>query len=240
MIHRFHTRMSTIILVTILALASINCGGSGEDQGSGQTPTAAPQSLDALAAQVLPIPTAEAKTLEPLATQVGLGSPFRIDASPLRGEVWEPALEGTIVLQFHLVERDVKVAEGTVAKLGEAYGAGGYKGDRALQYLSKRGVYYIVDYTVINETTGLLKPGDHINGAFKLADSIGREWEPMDFVIDHFDGSAAFALQKDMFDPREYVLTDQQVNTILAFDIAADAVGLRLRSELLGIEVALE
>ena len=62
----------------------------------------------------------------------------------------------------------------------------------------------------------------------------------MDFVVDHFDGSAAFALQKSMFDPREYVLKDQQVNTILAFDIAADAAGLKLRSELLGIEVILE
>ena len=62
----------------------------------------------------------------------------------------------------------------------------------------------------------------------------------MTYQADHFDGSAAFALQQDLFDPREFVLKGEEGTTVIAFDIASDATDLRLRSELLGIEVKLD
>ena len=148
----------------------------------------------------------------------------------------EPPLSGVVKMRVDETERDVKLLEETVPRLGAAY-TGGYKEG---QYASKRGVFFAINYTVTNQSDGLLKPGAHVNGSFTLADGTGREWKPMTFQQDHFDGSAAFALQQDLFDPRELVLQGEEKKTTLGFDIASDAVDLRLRSELLGIEVKLD
>ena len=219
------THLVIIALSLLLALAAVGCPGSESEPEDDQ-----PRE------QALPLGTVAARDLEALGAQFTLGESFSVDAGPLPGPIGEPALKGNLVIQFDSTERDPKVDEDTVPKLGAAYGAGLLQGE---QYVSKRGVYFIVNYTVTNDTDGLLKPGAHINGGFTLADGTGREWKPMDFVTDHFDGSAAFALQQDLFDPREFVLQGEQKTTTLAFDIAADATDLRLRSELLGIEVPL-
>ena len=213
-----------IALFVLLAVAAVGCSGSESEQAEG--PRIA-----------LHLPTVEAQELQTLGAQYGLGDSFTVDASPMPGPIGEPALKGSLAIQFDSSERDVTVDEETVPRLGASYAAGQYRGE---QYVSKRGVYFIVNYTVTNETDGLLKPGAHINGSFTLADSAGRDWKPMDFVTDDFDGSAAFALQQDLFDPREFVLQGEQKSTTIAFDIAEDATDLRLRSALLGIEVKLD
>ena len=182
------------------------------------------------------LPTAEAKDLASLAKVVAMGESFDMDGSVLPGPMGEPPLSGSIKMQVDSTERDVKLLEETVPRLGAAY-TGGYK---EAQYDSKRGVFFAINYTVTNESDGLLKPGAHINGSFTLADGTGREWKPMTFQQDHFDGSAAFAMQQDLFDPRELVLQGEEKKTTLGFDIASDAKDLLLRSELLGIEVKLD
>ena len=215
-----------LVIAMIVLLAAGACSSGGESQTreeSGEHP--------------LQLPTAEAKDLASLGEQAGIGDSLTLDASVLPGPIGEPPLSGNIKMTVNSTERDIKVEEDTVAKLGAAYGASLLKGE---QYKAKRGVYFIVNYTVTNETDGLLKPGAHINNGFTLADATGREWGPMNFVDDHFDGSAAFALQQDLFDPREFVLQGEEGTTVIAFDIASDATDLRLRSQLLGIEVKLD
>ena len=182
------------------------------------------------------LPTAEAKDLASLAKVVAMGESFDMDGSVLPGPMGEPPLSGSVRMQVDSTERDVKLLEETVPRLGAAY-TGGYK---EAQYDSKRGVFFAVNYTVTNESDGLLKPGAHINGSFTLADGTGREWKPMTFQQDHFDGSAAFALQQELFDPRELMLQGEEKKTTLGFDIPSDAKDLRLRSELLGIEIELD
>ena len=182
------------------------------------------------------LPTAEAGELASLAKVVALGESFDMDGSVLPGPMGEPPLSGNIKMQVDSTERDVKLLEETVPRLGAAY-TGGYKEG---QYSSKRGVFFAINYTVTNESDGLLKPGAHISGSFTLADGTGREWKPMTFQQDHFDGSAAFAMQQDLFDPRELVLQGEEKKTTLGFDIASDATDLLLRSELLGIEIKLD
>jgi hypothetical protein len=222
-------RQATVhILVTALfvLLFSAACSSSGGDSQS--------TSFGDRGAATLP--TVEAKELASLGKEFSLGESLDVDASLLPGPVGEPALSGNIKMQVDSTSRDVKIEEGTVPKLGAAY-TGGYKEG---QYNSKRGVFFAVNYTVTNETDGLLKPGAHISGSFTLADGTGREWKPMTFQGDHIDGSAAFALQQDLFDPREFVLQGEEKATTLGFDIPSDAKDLRLRSALLGLEVKLD
>ena len=216
-----------ILAIALVAIFAAGACSSGEES----------QTREELGEPILGLPTAEAKDLASLGEQAAVGDSLTLDASVLPGPIGESALSGNIMMTVNSTERDIKVEEDTVPKLGGAYGAGLVKGE---QYTAKRGVYFIVNYTVKNETDGLLKPGAHINNGFTLADATGREWSPMTFQTDHFDGSAAFALQQDLFDPREFVLQDEEKTTIIAFDIASDAQDLRLRSELLGIEIKLD
>ena len=216
-----------ILVIALVALLTAVACSAGEES----------QTREELGEHPLQLPTAEAKDLASLGEQAAIGDSLTLDASVLPGPIGEPALSGNIEMTVNSTERDVKVEEDTVPKLGGAYGAGLLKGE---QYTAKRGVYFIVNYTVKNETDGLLKPGAHINNGFTLADTTGREWKPMTFQADHFDGSAAFALQQDLFDPREFVLQGEEGTTVIAFDIASDASDLRLRSEVLGIEIKLD
>ena len=216
-----------ILAIALVALLTAGACSSGEES----------QTREELGEPILGLPTAEAKDLASLGEQAAIGDELTLDASVLPGPIGEPALSGNLQMTVNSTERDIKVEEDTVPKLGGAYGAGLVKGQ---QYTAKRGVYFIVNYTVKNDTDGLLKPGAHINNGFTLADATGREWSPMTFQADHFDGSAAFALQQDLFDPREFVLQGEEGTTVIAFDIASDASDLRLRSELLGIEIKLD
>ena len=214
----------TGLLVLLFAAAACSSGGDSEsDTEFGDRGAAT-------------LPTAEAKELASLAKVLAMGESFDMDGSVLPGPMGEPPLSGSVKMQVDSTERDVKLLEETVPRLGAAY-TGGYK---EAQYDSKRGVFFAINYTVTNESDGLLKPGAHINGSFTLADGTGREWKPMTFQQDHFDGSAAFAMQQDLFDPRELVLQGEEKKTTLGFDIASDAKDLLLRSELLGIEVKLD
>ena len=215
-----------VVTGLLLLIFSAACSSGGDSESTGEFGDRGAATL----------PTAEAKDLASLAKVVAMGESFDVDGSVLPGPMGEPPLSGNVKMRVDSTERDVKLLEETVPRLGAAY-TGGYKEG---QYASKRGVFFAVNYTVTNETDGLLKPGAHINNSFTLADGTGREWEPMTFQQDHFDGSAAFALQQDLFDPRELALQGEEKQTTLGFDIPSDAKDLRLRSELLGIEVKLD
>ena len=167
--------------ILVIALAVLLVAGGCSSGGESQT-------REELGEPILGLPTAEAKDLASLGQQAAVGDSLTLDASVLPGPIGEPALSGNIMMTVNSTERDVKVEEDTVPKLGGAYGAGLVKGE---QYTAKRGVYFIVNYSVKNETDGLVKPGAHINNGFTLADATGREWKPMTFQQDHFDGSAA-------------------------------------------------
>ncbi len=173
-----------------------------------------------------------AASLEAMSFQIALGEPFRIDASPLPGSIGELPLEGNIILEFLSLERDLTVLPETIPLV-----ATGYAGDPANITYNAKGTFVAVFYDVTNETNGVLRPGLHVNGVFTMADGAGRQWSPASFATHPFDASAAFALQADMVDPREWVEPGETVTTAIAFDIQPGAAGLRLRSELLGVGV---
>ena len=152
-----------------------------------------------------------AESLDALSLQIGPEEPFRIDASPLPGPVGEPPLEGNIVLKFLSPRRDLSVLQETIPLV-----ATGYAGDPANITCDAKGRFVAVFYDVTNETGGVLRPGPHVNGGFTMVDDTGLQWSPASFATRPFDASAAFA-----------------------FGISAGATGIRLRSELLGMDVAL-
>ncbi len=222
------------IFIFIFILSIIGCSEPGEsndgtaenEESSGQTAVVA-------------------KDLAVIKTKMAMGSPFRIDAQTMSGPIGEPPLDGNIVIQFNSTIVDPKVEDDVLYKLGDNYASGSLsgknkdKGDTD-RFISNRGIYFVVSYTVINETDGYLQPITHIKSSFTLADETGREWLPMTIRDDGFDGSRAFSLQYDLFDPIEFVDKGSQATTVLAFDIASDAKNLRIRSELLGIEIPLD
>lgn len=186
-----------------------------------------------------------AKDLAVIQTKMSMGSPFRIDAGTMSGPIGEPPLNGNVVIQFNSTIVDPKVEDDVLYKLGDNYASGSLSGknkdqSNTARFISNRGIYFVVSYTVINETDGYLQPITHIKSSFTLADETGREWLPMTIKDDGFDGSRGFSLQYDLFDPIKFVDKGGQATTILAFDIASDAKNLRIRSELLGIEIPLD
>jgi hypothetical protein len=175
-----------------------------------------------------------AASLEAMSFQIALEEPFRIDASPLPGSIGELPLEGNIVLKFLSMERNLTVLPDMIPLV-----ATGYAGDPANITYDAKSTFVAVFHEVTNETDGVLRPGLHVNGVFTMADGAGRQWSPASFATHPFDASAAFALQADRVDPREWVEPGETVTPAIAFDIQTGAAGLRIRSELLGVGVPL-
>ena len=96
-----------------------------------------------------------------------------------------------------------------------------------------------VTYSVTNEATNALRPDIHVAGAFSLADDKGRQYPVASFSTHHFAISAAFAVQGVDHDPRKWLEPGDTITTVMAFDVAKDAGEVRLRSEVLNIEVLL-
>ena len=181
--------------------------------------------------------------LEALVTQVVMAEAFRIDASPLPPPIGEQALEGTVVFKFVSVAAGLSIKDETIPVVSVTYWnrrtgpnpAGNMKGD---DHVAK-GVYLAVTYSITNEATTTIRPDIHVAGAFSLADDKGRLYPVASYSTHHFPVSTAFAIQDDNDDPREWLEPGDTITTVMAFDVAEDAGEVRLRSEVLGIELPL-
>lgn len=206
-----------IVAAMLLGILAAACGSSDDE--------AAPEVADAAAQP-------ESAPLAVQANSFSLGEPFRIDASVLPTLIGEQPLQGNIVLRFVSMSSGMTLKDETVPTVATGYG-GGYRDS-----FDPAGVYVTVFYSVTNETDNALIPGTHVNGAFQMVDEV-RTWEPADIGSHGFDASAAFAIQGDEADPRDWVEMGETVTTAIAFDISAGAVNIRLVSELLGVELPL-
>ncbi len=90
-----------------------------------------------------------------------------------------------------------------------------------------------------HKATSALRPDIHVAGAFSLADDKGRLYPVANFSTSHFAVSTAIAIQADNDDPRQWLEPGNTVTTVMAFDMPEDAGKVRLRSEVLGIELPL-
>ena len=180
------------------------------------------------------IPEAGSAPLEPQSFSFSLGEPFRIDASQLPPPIGEQPLEGKILLKFLTLTSGLVLKAEMIPIVATGYG-GGLTRDT----FDPQGVYVAVFYSVTNETDSAMIPGTHINGAFSMIDETGRRWLPADIGSHNFDASAAFALQADEYDPRDWVEAGETVTTAVAFDVSEDATEVRLVSEMLHVELSL-
>ena len=128
----------------------------------------------------------------------------------------------------------------TVVK-GETIGAEGRAlggGSSSAFFDPREGEYLVVIYTVKNETTGALQPSTHINSSFGLVDSEGRIWAGANYYSHGFEVPYALAIDLGIKDPRKFVDPDATVETGIGFDVPKDITPLKLRSELLGLEIS--
>ncbi len=202
------------MLLGILASAC----GSSDDEAASEDNDAAAQP--------------ESAPLDVQANSFSLGEPFRINASLLPPPIGEQPLQGNVVLRFVSMASGMILKEETVPTVATGYG-GAYRDS-----FNPAGVYVTVFYSVTNETDNALIPGMHVNGAFQMVDEVGT-WQPAGIGSHGFDASAAFAIQSDEVDPRDWVEMGETVTTAIAFDISAGASKIRLVSELLGVELPL-
>jgi len=201
--------------------------------------------LPAPASAEVDAPEAALAELAALGTQVVMGEPFRIDASPLPAALGAPWLEGTVVFKFESVAAGLSIEDEIISIVSTAYG------DKKGDFFAAEGVYLVVTYRITNEATGPLRPNLHVADAFSVADDQGRLYPVVSTKTRRFGASAtvrgisfpisaAIALQSDnVWDPRKWVEPGDTVTTVMTFDVAKDAGEVRLRSELLGIELPL-
>lgn len=112
-------------------------------------------------------------------------------------------------------------------------------GASAAFFEPREGIYLAVFYTIKNETNSAVIPGTHVNNVFSLIDSQGRVWPTATYYSHGFEVAYALGVPDGKEDPRAWVDTGTSYDTALAFDVAEDATGLRLRSELLNLEIGL-
>ena len=167
----------------------------------------------------------------PLGLQAVIGEPIRIPGEVLPPPIGEPSLDGSIVITFKSIVRTKTF--GTDAK---AFAGGA----SAAFYDSRHGTYLAVFYEVRNESTGFLKPSVHVNDSFELVDAQGRKWEKASYFSHGFAVPYAIGVPLDKGDPREFVEPGDTIETAIAFDVAEDATGLRLRSERLDLDLEID
>jgi hypothetical protein len=205
-----------IVAAMLLMVLAAACGSSDDEGADGADAAAQPDSAP----------------LDAQANSFSLGEPFRVPASVLPPPIGEQPLQGNVLLRFVSMSTGLVLEEETVPSVATGYG-GGYRDS-----YNAAGVYVAVFYSVTNETDNALIPGTHVNGAFSMVDEAGT-WLPADIGSHGFDASAAFAIQADEVDPRDWVEVGETVTTAIAFDVSAGAASMRLVSELLGVELPL-
>lgn len=211
-------RTSLLASFLVLLMAAAACGGSEEAEEDKAAPGGKPviEQVDPSAAAM---------------SNLGvIGEPLRIPGSALPPPIGEQPLDGDIVITFKSVVRATSVDSASRALAG---------GASAAFFDPRHGTYLAVFYEVRNESTGGLKPSVHINDAFELVDGQGRKWDKASYFSHGFEVPYAIAVPLDKGDPREFVEPGETVEVAVAFDLALDATGLRLRSDRLDLEIDL-
>ncbi len=210
--------MAAAGLVAVLAVAA--CGGSddsGPDFDSG-----VPGGTSGFT-EVAPEQAA-------LGTQAASGESLTLDAGLMQGPIGEPPLDGDVVLTFTTIDRFE-----SVSNAGRALGGG----SSAAFFEPREGEYLVVYYTVKNDTPGGLQPSTHINGSFHLVDDQGRVWSPANYYSHGFEVPYAAGIDTGIEDTRKFVEPGDTVETAIGFDVPKDLNVVKLRSELLDLEVSL-
>jgi hypothetical protein len=165
-----------------------------------------------------------------LGKQAALGESVTLDAGIMKGPVGEPPLEGSAVLTFSSI--------GTGTDIGnEARALAG--GSSAAFFDSREGKYLVVYYNVKNDTEGGLQPSTHVNNSFMLVDDQGRAWSPANYYSHGFEVPYAVGYDAGIVDTRKFVEPGDTVETAIGFDVPEDINVVKLRSELLDLEVSL-
>ena len=167
-----------------------------------------------------------------LGKQAALGESVTLDAGLMEGPVGELPLEGTAVLTFSSTATATSSDIGTA---GRALGGGA----SAAFFDSREGHYLIIYYTVKNDTEGGLQPSTHVNSSFKLVDDQGRVWAPANYYSHGFEVPYALGIDTGIVDTRKFVEPGDTVETAIGFDVPEDISVVKLRSELLDLEVSL-
>jgi hypothetical protein len=215
-------RTSILAIFLVLLIAATACGGSDDVASEEDEDKAAPGGKQVIE-QVDP-------AAAPLGLQAVIGEPIRIPGEVLPPPIGEPPLDGSIVITFKTIVRTTSVDSASRALAG---------GASAAFFDPRHGTYLAVFYEVRNESTGGLKPSVHVNDAFELVDGQGRKWDKASYYSHGFEVPYAIAVPLDKGDPRDFVEPGETVEVAVAFDVAADATGLRLRSERLDLEIDL-
>ncbi len=209
------------VAVAVL-LAAVACGGT-EDEG----PDFDTEEVPGGTVGYTEIGTTEQS---PLGKQAALGESVTLAANLMVGPVGEPPLEGNVVVTFSSIAtaKDVGTA-------GRALGGG----SSAAFFDAREGHYLLIYYTVKNDTEGGLQPSTHVNKSFKLVDDQGRAWEPANYYSHGFEVPYAVGIDTGIEDTRKFVEPGDTVETAIGFDVPEDINVVKLRSELLDLEVSL-
>ncbi len=178
-----------------------------------------------VASSVVSLPTSPT-----IGKQAAFGESVTLNASRMQGPVGEPPLQGEVVLTFS--------STATTNEIGTAGRASG-AGVPATFFNAREGQYLVVYYTVKNNTQGGLQPSAHVNGSFKLVDDRGRTWEPANYYSHGFEVPYAVGIDTGIVDTRKFVEPGDTVMTAIGFDVPTDTNAVKLRSELLDLEVSL-
>ncbi len=165
-----------------------------------------------------------------LGKQAALGESVTLDAGLMEGPVGEPPLEGSAVLTFSSI-----ATANDIGTEGRAFGGG----SSAAFFNAREGQYLVIYYTVKNDTEGGLQPSTHVNNSFKLVDDQGRAWAPANYYSHGFEVPYAVGIDIGIKDTRKFVDPGDTVETAIGFDVPTDINVVKLRSELLDLEVSL-
>ena len=165
-----------------------------------------------------------------LGKQVALGESVTLDAGLMKGPVGEPPLAGSAVLTFSSI-----ATANDIGTAGRALGGGA----SAAFFDSREGTYLVIYYSVKNDTEGGLQPSTHVNGSFILVDDQGRAWAPANYYSHGFEVPYAVGIDTGIEDTRKFVEPGDTVETAIGFDVPEDIKVVKLRSELLDLEVSL-
>ena len=165
-----------------------------------------------------------------LGKQAALGESVTLDAGLMKGPVGEPPLQGTTVLTFSSI-----ATANDVSTAGRALGGG----SSAAFFDAREGQYLVIYYSVTNGTEGGLQPSTHVNASFTLIDDQGRAWAPANYYSHGFEVPFAVGIDTGIVDTRKFVEPGDTVETAIGFDVPNDINVVKLRSELLDVEVSL-
>ena len=202
-------------------LASLACGGS-EDEG----PDFVTEEVPGGTVGYTEIGGEQAA----LGQQAALGESVTLDVGLMKGPVGELPLEGSAVLTFSSIATGTDISNAARALAG---------GASAAFFDSREGTYLVIYYTVKNDTEGGLQPSTHVNGSFMLVDDQGRAWSPANYYSHGFEVPYAVGFEAGIVDTRKFVEPGDTVETAIGFDVPKDINVVKLRSELLDLEVSL-